>query len=98
MSEELSHDGVKNICYEIARKVCAENQQEMENSCTYKRENITSRTDIKLGEISSGIATLCSRFDEHLRLHEKSESFWKWFAAFIVVLVGASNYIPKIFQ
>lgn len=95
--EGLTPDAVKNICYEISRKVCNENQQEIENSCQYKRDNIVTRTDVKLGEISSGIKTLCSRFDEHLRLHEKSEAFWKWFALFIVVLVGASNYIPKIF-
>lgn len=94
--EELTPDAVKNMCYDIARKVCNEQQQEMENSCQYKRESITSRTDIKLGEISSGITNLCSRFDEHLRLHEKSEAFWKWFAVFICLVMGASSFIPKL--
>ena len=95
-SNDMSFERVQNICYDIARKVCNEHQKDMEDSCQYKRESIMSRTDTKLGEISAGIGTLCSRFDEHLKLHEKSESFWKWFAVFICLIMGASNFIPKI--
>ena len=96
--EDITEDRVKNMCYDIARKVCAEHQKDMEDSCQYKRESIMSRTDTKLGEISSGISKLCSRFDEHLKLHEKSEGFWRWFCVFMVALVGASTYIQKIFN
>ena len=97
-SNEMSFERVQNICYDIARKVCGDSQASIENACQYKRDNIISQTAVRLGEISAGIATLCASFDSHLKLHERSEAFWKWFALFLVVLVGASNYIPKIFQ
>lgn len=96
MQNELTEDRVKSVCYDIARKICNESQQGIEQSCQYKRDNINSKADVKLGEIVSSINTLGERFDTHLRLHEKSEAFWKWFAFFIVVAMGAGNIVSKL--